>query len=112
MQVSSCSLFCRGSRLSSRTAATRASLDCCSSSVGYSSTRASTFRSCITCSSILQLFRVNLLYGRQFADHAGGLLLATEQAELTVATVTAVAEAEAATRSEERRVGKECRSRW
>src|SRR5690554_1972339 len=97
MQVSSCSLFCRGSRLSSRTAATRASLDCCSSSVGYSSTRASTFRSCITCSSILQLFRVNLLYGRQLADHAGGLLLATEQAELAVTTVAAVAEAEATT---------------
>src|SRR5690606_18111221 len=97
IQVSSCSLFCRGSRLSSRTAATRASLDCCSSSVGYSSTRASTFKSCIVASSVLQLLRVNLLHGRQFADHAGGLLLAAEQAEVAVTTVAAVAEAEATT---------------
>src|SRR6056297_477380 len=94
-QRSSCSLFCLGSRLSSRTAAMRASLEAWSSSVGYSSTRASTFKSCISASLFLQLFRVNLLHGRQFLDHAGGLLAAAEHVELAVA-VAAVAEAEAA----------------
>src|SRR5690606_4840392 len=95
MHWSSCSLFFPGNRLSSRTAATRASLEACNSAVGYSRILASTFKSCISASLSLQLFRVDLLHGRQLLYHGGGLLAATKHVKFTVA-ITAVAEAEAA----------------